>query len=361
MITWFEHISAYDNDDVPQAIQDLIQDAEFLNIISSLPENLQSIRNKLPHIRTILEFQREIIYPFADWIVKTTIEELTYSGLENLSPEVSYLFISNHRDIVMDPLLINYILHKASFPTTQIGIGNNLLIKPWIEKLVRLNKSFVVHRNLKGKKLLIELHRLSNYIRYVLLEKKESVWIAQREGRAKNGIDETQISLLKMLNLAFKKNPGHYAIVPVAFSYEFDPCDALKAKELYLKCHVKSFAKKTYDDLLHMKLGLLENKGKVHVHFDKMIRTEFPLTTSNFDILKNKIDTAIQKNFKLFDTHIYAFKRLYDSRFEENPEIYSRAINYFKQQKQVYGLNEVIEKILLQMYANPLLKKKKEP
>ncbi|MCX7697799.1 MAG: 1-acyl-sn-glycerol-3-phosphate acyltransferase [Bacteroidales bacterium] len=348
----FEHIRAYEDSDVDTILQQLADDNDLRQSISFLPEDFSKIFSQLQEIKTIRDFQQRIIYPFANWIVQKTVEELTYSGIENLHADVPYLFISNHRDIVMDPMLINYVLYRSHFPTTQIGIGNNLLIKPWIEKIVRLNKSFVVYRNLKGKRLFFELKQLSEYIKYTLIEKKESVWIAQREGRAKNGIDETQLSLLKMLNLSFRNNKGYYHIVPVTFSYEFDPCDALKAVELSKACEGLSMNKNPEDDLLHMKLGLLENKGNVHVHFDKPLYIELPIENQFLKKIKLALDENIQKNQRCFSTHLYAYWKIFDPNYPLRSNDFERARQYFEQQKNKYKLTESMERFLLLPYAH---------
>jgi hypothetical protein len=353
----FNAIRAFDDEDVSSVIAKLLNDQQFSEVISSLSTPFQKLFQKLPTIKTISAFQAEISYPFAEWIIQNTIKILSFSGLEKLNKNQPYLFISNHRDIVMDPLLINYLLYKNGFRTTQIGIGNNLLIFPWIENIVRLNKSFVVKRNIKGKELKAELVRLSDYIAHVLLELGECVWIAQREGRAKDGIDETQISLLKMLFLATPSFNAeikikNYSLVPVSINYEFDPCDALKAIELHQKAQGLCMKKTPEKDLLHMKKGLLENKGHVHIHFSEPITLPSLKNKHDFQQLKSAIDKEIHANYKLFSTHLFAYKKFYSPTFKLTPDEEYIADNYFKKQKERYQLNDEQFTYLLLPYAN---------
>src|SRR5690606_21760891 len=190
---------------------------------------------------------------------------LTNSGLDKLSHDKSYLFISNHRDIAMDPAFVNYMLYHAGFDTLFIAIGDNLLKRPFVNDLMRLNRSFIVKRSLKGRELLKSSKQLSEYIHHCIAENR-NVWIAQREGRAKDGVDRTETALLKMLGMARRPEglaealkPLH--IVPVSISYEFDPCDALKGNELYQKTELGSYQKDDQSDINSIVTGMIGYKG----------------------------------------------------------------------------------------------------
>ena len=198
---------------------------------------------------------------------------------ENIDRSVEHLFLSNHRDIVFDAGLFNILRHEQGLETTEIAIGDNLLIHPWIDKLVRLNKSFLVRRGLSVKERLVASKHMSEYIHYAINEKKESVWIAQREGRAKNSDDRTQDSLLKMLalypdNKPFLESLREMNLIPLSISYEYDPCDYLKAKEFQLKRDNPEYKKSPQDDLINMQTGVMGFKGKVKYHIAGCINNE---------------------------------------------------------------------------------------
>jgi len=203
-------------------------------------------------IKSVREFQSEVIYPYVKEILRTTTKGITHSGLDYLNPNEHYLFISNHRDIVLDSAILNTILVEQNFDTTEIAIGDNLLIYPWITDLVKLNKTFIVNRNLPVRQMMESSVRLSTYIRQTLTERKQSIWIAQREGRSKDGDDRTQVSLLKMINMSakedFASNFSKLNIVPVSISYEYDPCDYLKALEFQMKRDNPEYKKSEADD-----------------------------------------------------------------------------------------------------------------
>jgi len=246
-------------------------------------------------------------------MIETTVSDFTCSGLDDLEANKPYLFIANHRDITLDSGFLNYALLQHGFATTQIAIGDNLISESFASDLFRLNKSFVIERSAKGVKAIFRaLSRSSRYIRHSL-EEGESVWIAQREGRAKNGIDITEPALIKMLGLAYRKDVEHFAdylkvvnLVPVAVSYELDPCDQMKARELATIARDGSYNKPDGEDLRSIVKGITGFKGRVHLNFGKPVSGAHEKPEE----VAIAVDAAISAGVKIFPTHIEAAKLL---------------------------------------------------
>lgn len=214
-------------------------------------------------------FQNRVMWPFLEMLADRTTTGITVSGLEHLEKGKAYTFVTNHRDIVLDASFLNLCFLRGKLPTSEVAIGDNLLVYDWIDDLVRLNKSFIVKRNLKLTKALEAARQLSAYIHHAVVDNGSSVWIAQREGRAKDSNDRTQEAVIKMLSLEgggdTQSNLLQLNIVPVSISYELDPNDYLKARELMLRHRNPEFKKTQRDDLFSMETGLLQPKG--HIHF----------------------------------------------------------------------------------------------
>lgn len=274
-------------------------------------------RRYLMRLKSIEEFQKRIIIDLLlRNIIRYTISELTSSGLEDLDPEGSYLFISNHRDIVLDSALINYFISKYGHPTCQIAFGENLLANELVSDLIRINKSFIVRRNLHPREQLRASVHLSRYIYQTLITNHESMWIAQRAGRAKDGDDKTNPAILKMIYLSQRKSGKTFAeymkelkIVPVAISYERDPLDRMKAWELYRTEKKGVYKKGKMEDLLHMYAGLKRRKGRVHLAFDKPLDADF----ANDKESARAIDESIHRNFRLWPNNYIAYDKIHNS------------------------------------------------
>lgn len=281
---------------------------------------VEMIKEQLRGIDTIKDFQEQVIYNAMQLIIANTTDGVTCSGTENLTPGDNFLFISNHRDIILDPSLINTMIVEQGFETAEIAIGDNLLEKPWVKDLARLNKSFIVKRNLSVRELIIASRRLSEYIRETVLVNKKSVWIAQREGRAKDGNDKTQAGVLNMIGLAAKGSLKQYFmelnIVPVSLSYEKDPCDSDKVRSLYALKHFGGYTKEENEDNLAMRKGIMGNKGKIHIHFCTPIRdsiSELPEHLHKNDLIQQigiMIDKQIIGNFVVQKSNRIAYELL---------------------------------------------------
>lgn len=288
--------------------------------------------------------------------IETTTDSLTYEGLNRLDTSQSYLFISNHRDIVMDPTFVNYALHLEGFPTARIAAGDNLLSEQYIEDLMRLNKTFIVKRSINNRReKLAALIKLSEYISFSMTE-DSSIWIAHREGRSKDGIDQTDSAVLKMLQLGQRRKTKSFSeamqnlkIVPVAVSYQYDPCDGMKAHELTVKEKTGEYQKSPGEDTRSIVTGIMGKKGKVHVAFGQ------PLNTFSEDAseMAEIIDRQIHKLYRLHDTN-YAAADLLQGKATDmiNAEALAHIHARFE------GLTDDECQQLLHMYANPVIQKR---
>lgn len=372
----FDDIRPYNDSEVDEHIQLLLQDQYFhhiLDLIFKSPEKIEQAKLALSHIHNIRDLQYGFVYQLIEeLILKPSTDGITSSGLENLDKNKSYLFISNHRDIILDSAFLNYLIVLKGMNTTEIAIGNNLLIGKWIEYAVKLNRAFVVRRNLPSRELLMASKKLSEYIRRDITVKNNSVWIAQREGRTKDGNDKTQIALLKMLNLSnineFKEGFKELQIVSLSLSYEIEPCGIAKVEELY-KRQTEGFEKTQEDDLRSMGYGLFNPKGRVHFAFGKPITDQIDLFAQEVTVgeqiekLADYIDKEIYSNFKLWPNNYIAEDLMNES--SNNSKHYTKdQYNKFclmveEALAKIPGDAETIRSMFLQMYVNPLLNQRK--
>lgn len=318
------------------------------------------------------DFQLLIMRAFLEGLTQQTTRGLTGSNFEQLEQTRSYTFMSNHRDIVLDASFLNLLLIRQGLQTSEVAIGNNLLIFDWISDLVRLNKSFIVKRNLGVRQTFDAARQLSGYIHFAITQKHESVWIAQREGRAKDSDDRTQESLIKMLGIAGEGdligNLKEINLVPVSISYEYDPCDYLKAYEFLLKRDNPEFKKSQQDDLHSMEMGLLGYKGHVHFQISPCINDDLDKLSSieeKSEIISHipkLIDKAIHSNYRLYPSNYVAYDILHGTnRFTDHytAEEKQTFTNYLD--SQLAKLPEVgnkdhefLQERILTMYSNPL-------
>lgn len=315
----FKDIRPLYDSEVPSAIENLISDSAFRKVAEPFvkPLSWEQLSAALRNCKSVDDFQQYIIYPLLKPIIDKTTTDLSAENWENLQDGQSHVVISNHRDIVLDAAFLNMLIHKKGIPTTEIAIGDNLLIYPWITELVRLNKSFIVRRGVSIRQMLEVSKHLSEYIFDTVANRNQSVWIAQREGRAKDSDDRTQTGLLKMLTLHDAAQPRQalksLRILPLSISYEFDPCDFLKAKEFQLKRDNPNYKKTEQDDLENMLTGIQGFKGRVKFCFGKQINDELraiPETTGRaeiLDIAANLIDKEIHENYVFFPINYIAY------------------------------------------------------
>lgn len=369
----YKSIRCYNDNEVNSIVNQLLSEERFVKVLSFLyPEGkIAEIREQLKNIHSIKDFQKRVVYPYLTKMIDNTTSGISFSGLKNLKQYRSYLFISNHRDITLDSAFLNFLLLENNFKTTEIAIGSNLLIMPWIEMLVKLNKSFIVKRNLPAREMLQASRNLSSYINYTLQEKGSSVWIAQREGRTKDGNDKTHQGLLKMLNMdsddsimrSFKK----MRIVPVSISYELEPCDKLKTTELYKRFKEGAYVKDPKEDLSSMSGGLNNFKGRIHYTFGKPLKRKLLKLkrihnrNERFSKLGKIIDEQIYKGYKLFPGNYVAYDILFNSdNFKDkytDLELEEFTNHMNKQIENIEGDQKIIKMIFLEIYANPVINK----
>jgi len=369
----FDEIRPYNSEELPQIYEELISDPAFQGAIAHAIPGIpfEAFAQKMRSCKTSLDFQKAFCYDFLWGIAKKYTNGLTFDNSATADKSQSYTYISNHRDIILDSGFLSILLIDLNCDTVEIAIGDNLLIYPWIKKLVRINKSFIVQRGLSMRQMLESSARMSRYMHYAIAEKKQSVWIAQREGRAKDSNDRTQDSVLKMLAMAGEGDIIDRLlslnIAPLAISYEYDPCDYLKAKEFQLKRDVEGYKKSTQDDLNNMNTGLFGFKGEVHFQTaecinDKLLQLDNSLPKSEiFACISSLIDKEIHRNYKLYSGNYIAYDQLTgDKKFADK---------YTADQEKLFNeyLDGQIAKIdldnkdvaflrekLLTMYANPL-------
>lgn len=368
----FVDIAPLEDKDVKQAIQELLVDPGFMYAVKYIiPDiNWEEFSSEMLKYNTKFDFQSKIIAPTVWALANKTSSGITSSGWENID-ENSHLIISNHRDIILDAGLLNIMRNEKSLTTTEIAIGDNLLIHPWIEKLVRLNKSFLVKRGVSVRQMLEVSSHMSEYIHHVINDKKESVWLAQREGRAKDSNDRTQESVLKMLALSapsgeFTERIKSLNILPLSISYEYDPCDYLKAMEFQLKRDNPEYKKAQIDDLRNMEIGLLGFKGRIHFRFGKEINDKLDSIESldkkeRTSAVARIIDREIHLNYEFYPCNYIAndllinssqYKEYYTDQQEADfKEYLAKQIDKIKlENKDIPFLRTKI----LEMYSNTL-------
>ena len=370
----FDDIRPLNNDEVKDAIEELVANKDFERAYQYIKSDLtwDQFVAAMRSCKTKEEFKSTLSRDAVMIVAKHTTFSLSISGRSRL-PEgkPACTFMSNHRDIVLDASFLNVMLYDVGYGMTQVAIGDNLLIRPWIKTLVRLNNSFIVKRGVSVRQMLEVSGTLSAYIRHTITDTKESVWIAQREGRAKDSDDRTQGSVLKMLNMSGKKdilsNLMELNVVPVAISYEYDPCDYLKAKEFQQKRDDPDFVKCQRDDLLSMETGILNNKGRVHFTIGNPINDSLseldPAMEKNELIAAaaSVIDKEIYKHYRFYPCNYVAYDMLTGTkRFSENYGLKDKKHfeNYLQGQLDKIVLPNKDEAFLrtkmLEMYSNPL-------
>ncbi len=373
----FDDIRPYVDQEVNHYVNVLLKDEIFQQVLMFIfqdEEKLASVKQMLSGIQTTEQLQMGFMYPLVkEWIIDRTTSGVSWSGLDKLDKNGSYLFISNHRDIILDSAILNYIIVTAGMNTTEVAIGNNLLIYDWIVHAVKLNRAFVVKRNLPARELLLASKTLSQYIREAITKRNRSVWIAQREGRTKNGFDQTQQALLKMFNLSnengFTEGFRELKIVPLSISYEREPCGISKVEEIY-KRESEGFEKTQEDDLKSMAFGLTRPKGRVHFTFGKPI--DAPL---NDFALEENPNERIQKLAEYIDERIYHNYKLWPNNYlaadiKANTNLHSDKINQATREKFDELLGDLVktigsgdpkrqQELFVEMYANPVLNAEK--
>ena len=372
----FESMRSYNDSEVQSAISSLLEDDRFRKTvldpaIKGIPLWLVKLYTR--RFKTINQFQKGVIYPFVlKKILRDSTDGFSYNYKSMPNDREDFLFMSNHRDIVLDSAYLDYILLPLGKTSVEIGIGNNLLIYPWIETLVRLNRSFVVNRSASAAELLESSRKLSSYIRFVIEQKRKPVWLAQREGRAKDSDDRTQKSVLKMLSMSgegsLRERLMALHITPLTISYEYDPCDWLKAEEFQLKRDNPDYKKSQQDDLDNMKTGIMGYKGLVHYEISEPIDQEIAQMDDSIprnqflDQVAELIDRHIFKGYKIYPCNRIALDMLHGGNTQSayyTAQDKQKFLDYIDGQLKKITIPkpdwDYLKERLLTMYANPLI------
>ncbi len=369
----YDEIRPYLPEELPQVFEELIADPEFQAAMGYAFQGMpfEQIAAAMRASKTNLEFQKALVYPFIKGVIQKLSSGITMS-YDNKEHMAKSLCISNHRDIIMDSAFLCIVFVETVGNTVEIAIGDNLLIRPWIKKLVRVNRSFIVQRSASIREMLASSKRLSSYIHHTITERNQPIWIAQREGRAKDSNDRTQEGLIKMFSMysggdiidALKV----LNIAPTTISYEYDPCDYLKAKEFQQKRDNPEWKKSPMDDLINMKAGMFGYKGGIHYHIADCINEEIDAIDRSLG--KNEktaavariIDRHIHSNYKFWTINYYFYELLTgDTRFADKYTADEKAKLDAYLQGQIAKVDlpnrddEFCRTKILEMYANPVI------
>lgn len=366
----FDDLRPYYDEEIAAAMQ-RIAESELFPVLSAYvypSKPVEEVRQMIKSYTTISEFQHQVMKATNEQILARSICRFSYEGINRLDRDACYLFVSNHRDIVLDSMLLQYALHCSGYRTTEITFGSNLMSSPLIVDVGKSNKMFTVIRGGSVKDFYANSRRLSEYIRYALTEKRESVWIAQRNGRTKDGVDATDQGVVKMFYMSSPGNPvralAALNIVPVAISYRWEPCDTLKALELYRLRRTGAYAKKPGEDLHSILTGITQPKGEVHIAVGRpIVEADLaPLQGLPHSRLNRQvaalIDVRIRSSYRLTpNSYIAHDLRAQSSQYaacytqEEKDEFtcrYRRVLTTDVEDKKMLG------DIFLGIYANPV-------
>ena len=363
----FNDIRPYNDDEIQPAILRVINSDEFIEAIVSFrfskiakytgfllkPLLRRYFLYKWGAINSIDEMQ-QVMGRYMQHMIASTTTKFSFSGVEELDADKNYLFVSNHRDIAMDPAFVNWALFTENLKTVRIAIGDNLLSKPFSSDLMRMNKSFIVKRALKApREMMKAVLQLSDYI-FSSLQNESSIWIAQKEGRAKDGFDKTEPAIIKMFYMNGKKKKIAFSdyikqlnIVPVAISYEFDACDKDKAREIVDKAETGEYKKSEFEDIESIVNGIIGQKGHVHVAFGKVLNEEF----EDPEQVADAIDKQIYQNYYLHPSNFIAAKENIKAISEADKQAFESHLQNIKPE---------LRETVLKMYANPVSNKNKQ-
>lgn len=370
----FDEIRPYSPEELPKIFEELLSDSDFIEVIKKvLPDTpIEALANILRNCKTNLDVQKNIFYGLLHDIIKKCSDGFSFDSSQIADKNKGYTFISNHRDIVLDSGFLSVGLIDNGFHTTvEIAIGDNLLIYPWIKKLVRVNKAFIVQRALSMRQMLEASARMSRYIHFAVTQKQENIWIAQREGRAKDSNDRTQDSVLKMLTMGGNGDVidslKELNIVPLSLSYEYDPCDFLKAQEMQLKRDVEGFKKSQQDDLVNMQTGIFGYKGRIHFQTGPCINDELEALrglpkVEIFTKVSEIIDRYIHRNYRMYPANYIACDMLNGNKaMAEHYTAEDKAKFEAYLEKKISLINipdkdiDFLRERILTMYANPAI------
>lgn len=370
----FESISPYTDAEAAEALSKL---AEYpaVNQASQYffpEESPDFLKNLLKKINTIDEFQVLVMQKFVRWVLQHTARNFSYDGISNIDPEKKFLALSNHRDIILDPAITQLVLYTNGMPMTEIAVGDNLITNPAIEYLIRSNRMIKVVRGISARELYLSSQMLSKYIRLNITEQRSSIWLAQRQGRTKNGYDVTEQGLLKMLDMSgqedFQSNFEALNIIPMSISYEFEPCDILKARETVISRKQK-YVKAEGEDFNSIMTGIMQKKGNIHLNIGTPLTSEEIAAAAKCDkndryqLIRHAVDVRVIDGYKLWKNNYVAYDILNHS-FKYSDKYEMSDVEAFVAYME-HQLNTVepeinrsdLRKHFLEIYANPVVAK----
>lgn len=373
-LTEFESISPYTDDEAAEALSKVAEHP----VLSSASQYFfpdqdpDFLKNILKSIKTIDDFQKLVMSRFVESVLNMTAHNFSYDGISNIDPQKKFLALSNHRDIILDPAITQLVLFKNGIPLTEIAVGDNLIQSKTIEYLIRSNRMIKVMRGITARELYLSSQLLSRYIRLNITEQRSSIWLAQRQGRTKNGYDITEQGLLKMLDMSggsdFQQNFSELNIIPMSISYEYEPCDILKARELVIS-RKRKYVKAEGEDLNSILMGIKQQKGNVHLNIGSPLTEEEIAEASKCDKndryqqIRHAVDLRVIEGYRLWKNNYVAYDLLNHS-FKYS-EMYSPAdiesfVDYMRTKLDTVEpeINrEDLRRIFLEIYANPVVTK----
>lgn len=370
----FESISPYTDAEAAEALSKL---AEFplLSAISQKvfpSEEPDYLKNTLKSINTIDEFQILVMQKFVRWVIETTAKNFSYDSIANIDPNKKFLALSNHRDIILDPAITQLVLYANGIPMTEIAVGDNLITNKTIEWLIRSNRMIKVVRGISARELYLSSQLLSKYIRLNITENRSSIWLAQRQGRTKNGYDITEQGLLKMLDMSgqadFQSNFEELNIIPMSISYEIEPCDVLKARELVIS-RKRKYVKGPDEDLNSIMTGILQQKGNIHLNIgtqltsDEIAAAALCDKNDRYQLIRHAVDLRVIEGYKLWKNNYVAYDLLNHSfKYSDMYDIsdIEKFVAYMEHQLDTVEKEinrEDLRRIFLGIYANPVVTK----
>ena len=370
----FDAIRPYYDAEVNQALQSAVKHPILKEILNfAFPNTDENVwKEQVLRTHSIRDFQCNFLYQAIKRVLEKSSEGLSTSGFEKLEPNTSYLFISNHRDIILDTSLLNIALFDHGLVMTASAIGDNLVKKDFLRSLSRLNRNFLVQRGLPPRELLQSSQLMSEYIAQLLLRENRSVWIAQREGRTKDGNDATHSGVLKMLAMASGDKPvidyfKEIKIVPVSISYEYDPTDALKMPQLMAEANKEVYVKSSNEDFNTILSGIIGQKKHIHIHIGDILNEELDVikaensnTNKQIQAVTQIIDNSILKSYHLWPTNFIAYDLLNKTnRFKNNYTDQEKSLFERRLEMRIDSKNQQMVESLLAMYANPVVNKLK--
>lgn len=370
----FESISPYTDQEAVEALGKLAEHpllAEFS--LTFFPDQSPDfLKLMLKNIKSIDEFQVLVMSKFVEWVLERTVRNFSYDGISNIDPSRKFLALSNHRDIIFDPAITQLVLYRNGIPLTEIAVGDNLVSSPTIEYLLRSNRMIKVVRGITARELYLSSQMLSKYIRINITEQRSSIWLAQRQGRTKNGYDITEQGLLKMLDMSgsgdFQKSFEELNIIPMSISYEYEPCDILKARELVISRKHK-YVKAEGEDLNSIIVGIKQPKGNVHLNIGKPLTSEEIAEAAKCDkndryqLIRHAVDVRVIEGYKLWKNNYVAYdlaNQSYKYSHMYEPADVENFVAYMTHQLDTIEpeINrEDLRRIFLDIYANPVVTK----